>query len=62
MLMTASSAEYPSTAETSGGRPLAQASPKSRNWRSSVTVEIAMGSEAPEAIAWSMGAGSPMSF
>ena len=47
MASTISIACTPSSPATSGLRPLAMASPKSRNWRSNGSSEIAIGSLAP---------------
>ena len=47
---------------TSGLRPVRMASPKSRNWRSNGSSEIAIGSDAPDATSFATGAGSPESF
>src|ERR1035438_4954417 len=62
MASTISMACTPSSPATSGLRPLAMASPKSRNCRSKGSSEIAMGSLAPEATALATGAGSAESF
>ena len=58
---TTASARCPSSPDTSGARLFAMASPKSRNWRSKGSSEMAIGSDAPEATDVDSGAGSPES-
>src|SRR5207302_9728682 len=59
---TIANAWYPSSPDTNCFRPVRIASPKSRNWRSNGSIEIAIGSDDPDATSFETGAASPEAF